>query len=442
MEQPNGDTEMLTSTEPPKPAQPHAVEQTAARARASASNRAPDPSRPLRAAGNDGLACLLRKAVHRRAGSALLQRYEIVVPAAAGANATAAGRYRVLGAGTEFQAQTVDAAHQTIHAPTAPGAAPSLRLSDDAKMAVEDSDLSGRQPKVFYATSGVRSSSNSALKKVGSDYELYVDRANAIEVRNANGTKRKLDRILPRTRAVPAGGRTASQQGMTLDAHPDCIIMAQAVMKHANGTRDARLAVKTPGNTSFNEFRAAAAIDAWANTPNNGSMKKFVKAANQAARTAFATDPVATINTIATSYAVLMAGNPVLAAQVAEALGLNAYAEPNVGEAYETYRVSTTQVPQTRQAGGQLVRDFWGQHIGAVVAKSGVDRVTMENYARSHEIGAMNTAPHYYFQMYGPASKNQSWHEAWAITAGNAPAVPVGDPAAAGSDALTVVIRH
>ena len=435
---------MFASTEPPKHAQPQAVAQTAARPRASASSRASDPSRPLRPAGDDGLARLLRKAVNRRGAGALLQRYEIVQPAPVGANATVAGRYRVLGGGTEFQAQTVDAPNRAILAPTAPGVAPSLRVSDDAKMAVEDSDLSGRQPKVFYATSGVRSSSNSALRKVGSDYELYVDRPSAIEVRNANGTKRKLDRILPRTSVAPAGGRNASQQGMTLDAHPDCIIMAQAVMKHANGTRDARLAVKTPGNTSFNEFRAAAAIDAWANTPHNANMKKFVKARNQAARTAFATDPAATANAIAASYANLMAANPVLADQVADALGVNAYAAPEVGEAYETYRVSTdTTVKQTRQAGGRLVRDLWGQHIGAVIAKSGVDRVTLENYARSHEINAMNTAPHYYFQMYGPASKNQSWHEAWAITAGHAaPAIPVGDPAAAGSDALTVVIRH
>jgi hypothetical protein len=82
------------------------------------------------------------------------------------------------------------------------------------------------------------------------------------------------------------------------------------------------------------------------------------------------------------------------------------------------------------------VRNQWGQHIGAVVAVSGVDRVTLENYARTHEFGALrDEEPDYYFQMYGPPSKpTQTWHHAWSAGAAAAGLPPV-------KNAVTVVVR-
>jgi hypothetical protein len=391
----------------------------------------------------DGLSGLLGRAVLDRAATRVLQRYELLQSAAVGAAATAAGEYRVLGVGAaEFEAQVVDVANQTIGAP-ATAAAPPVRVSDDGHMAIEHANLATRQPKVFYASPAVWAASNVALTTVGSDYELYADRAGALEVRLANGTQRTLDRVLARTRAIPAGGRLAGQQGLTLDASQDCIDMAHAVMKHALGARAPHLAIATAPRATWNEFRAAKALVAWANTPQAGFMSLFSNPTTKA-RQAFEADPTATLQAIATSYSNLMVNNPVLAAQAATALGLNIAAAPNVGEAYETYRISTVATAQTGpRAGGGVVRNFWGQHIGAVIAQSGGDRVTLENYARTHEIGAMRTAPDYYFQMYGPANKpQQTWHATWAVTAHGAPAIPVGVPAAAGSDALTVVIRH
>jgi hypothetical protein len=233
---------------------------------------------------------------------------------------------------------------------------------------------------------------------------------------------------------------------MTLGVAKDCIDMAHAVMKHAQGARMPHLAIGTARRTTWNEFRAAKALLAWANTPNAGFMSRFRDPRKAAATTAFEADPAATLQAIATSYANLMATQPALAAQAAQALGLNIDAAPDVGEAYETYRVSTVATAQTHAdpVTGHLVRDFWGQHIGAVIAKSGGDRVTLENYARSHEIGAMqDQAAHHYFQMYGPANKPaQTWHATWAQTAHGAPATGVGDPAAHGSDALTVVVKR
>jgi hypothetical protein len=313
-------------------------------------------------------------------------------------------------------------------------------------MAVEASTLAVRQPKVFYASAAVVTASNRALRRANGDFELYTDRIGALEVQTATGPRRTLNRVLPRTRVAPVGGRGPAHQGMTLGVAKDCIDMAHAVMKHAQGARMPHLAIGTGRRTTWNEFRAAKALVAWANTPNAGFMSAFRDPRKAAATTAFEADPAATLQAIATSYANLMAAQPALAAQAAQALGLNIDAAPDVGEAYETYRVSTVATAQTHAdpATGHLARDFWGQHIGAVIAKSGGDRVTLENYARSHEIGAMqDQAAHYYFQMYGPANKPaQTWHATWAETAHGVPATGVGDPAAHGSDALTVVVKR
>jgi hypothetical protein len=51
----------------------------------------------------------------------------------------------------------------------------------------------------------------------------------------------------------------------------------------------------------------------------------------------------------------------------------------------------------------------WLYHFGGVVAASGTDRVTLENYARG-DLRMNNPDPRWYFQMYGE-SRGQTFHE-------------------------------
>jgi hypothetical protein len=69
-----------------------------------------------------------------------------------------------------------------------------------------------------------------------------------------------------------------------------------------------------------------------------------------------------------------------------------------------------TGKPRTVEEGGT-----WGSHYGGVVARSGGDTVTLENYARNRENEGIQdaTSAMYYFQMYG-SEKGQTWHETWA----------------------------
>ena len=51
----------------------------------------------------------------------------------------------------------------------------------------------------------------------------------------------------------------------------------------------------------------------------------------------------------------------------------------------------------------------WPYHFAGVVAVSGTDRITLENYARPDE-RKEQPDPRWYFQMYGE-EKGQSFHE-------------------------------
>lgn len=159
---------------------------------------------------------------------------------------------------------------------------------------------------------------------------------------------------------------------------------------------------------------------------------------------------------VAQQYALLLRNDPAMAAQVARAFGVNVHAEPAVGQAFESYQLglptnyvqgpgpdfeadptgATQATLLSHNGAAPDTRHAWGQHIGVVVAFSAGNRVALENYARSHEQGAMRTGPDYYFQMYGPPTlPHQTWHHAW--TAG---AVAAGLPPI--KNAVTIVVRQ
>ncbi|MBN8473073.1 DUF4157 domain-containing protein [Corallococcus exiguus] len=90
--------------------------------------------------------------------------------------------------------------------------------------------------------------------------------------------------------------------------------------------------------------------------------------------------------------------------QVLFRLGLNAYADPRVGDAFQTYSVGAMERYQDAQNRNWMrMRDevaprpvalvpppvycepVWEYHWGGVVAESGADRITFENYARNYE---------------------------------------------------------
>jgi hypothetical protein len=409
-------------------------------AEVSVTERAPSAAGP--AAPTVAAMLQLQRSAGNRAARTLVQRY-------------VQGNFATnLSGQTEFEAQTVDQPNYTINAATGTLAAsptPPVRVSDDGQMALEDADLSGRQPKVLYTTQAIVNNSNADLLAVQSDFELYVDRANAIRV-TVNGVNHDLSRVLPRKRQFAGAARAASEQGLTMDAPPDCIIMAQQVMKanDPHGDRHPHLQVANLPQRGYEETRVAQYMAEWVSSTQKRmapwAWLKFWKWFSNArgdAKRAFRANvqmDAQTIDNMALAYHHIQLNAPALAKQVAQSLGVNKFAMPNVGEAYETYRVGVGQPALQAPVAGTAhwTRSNWGQHIGGVVAASGNDRVTLENYARKHEVDVLRTGPDYYFQMYG-SRKRQTWHWAWTAGARAIGSAPVGQTQ---EEALTMVVRH
>lgn len=88
----------------------------------------------------------------------------------------------------------------------------------------------------------------------------------------------------------------------------------------------------------------------------------------------------------------------------ARELGINQFAEPEVGEALAVYA-----------AVDKLKKGSFPMHFAGVVAKSGADYVTLENYAKNSEQrktgDTMQSSNDWYFKMYGPvtAKEDQSF---------------------------------
>jgi hypothetical protein len=233
----------------------------------------------------------------------------------------------------------------------------SLRVSDDGNMAIEDSDLTNRQPKTFYATAAVIAASNQKLNEVGSIVTLQQS-AEAIRVVTGwRGEPKVLYRVVPQFSAPPQQNcNNIAEQvtGAFLDARGPTALM----------TTVHRL---FDGQKGDNLERAEDYVGIANNAP--GRLRR---------------------------------------------LGANEHARAGVGEAY---MIASLGKPEKQKGKFAWIRDLrtnelrkigWPYHYGGVIAKSGHDTITLENYARGDN-RKNQYDPRWYFQMYGRSS-GQSFH--------------------------------
>ncbi len=257
----------------------------------------------------------------------------------------------------------------------------SLRLSNNADMAIEDSNLAARQPKVFYATAALVTEGNRLLTQAGSRVSLHTGAA-SITIWTGWWAQKTLLRVTP-------------QFNHANQVSPDLLPQnCNAVGAHVTGWNSESMSSR--GGAAAARTAARLAPAAW-----------------RAFRTAYHLpgELDAQTNAMAQEYVTATTARP----RDIEAAGANRYARPEVGEAYMTGTIGHgTPVTDTTAR----VRDYrsgqdrvlgWSFHFGGVVARSGSDRVTLENYARGD--GRANGAdPRWYFQMYGEQT-GQSFHE-------------------------------
>ncbi|HKQ99898.1 MAG TPA: hypothetical protein VJT09_04445 [Pyrinomonadaceae bacterium] len=258
----------------------------------------------------------------------------------------------------------------------------SLRLSDNGNMAIEDTDLLGRQPKEFYATSSIIRESNQALERVGAHVSL-VQGAHALTIVTAQRQVIALYTVTPRFTKLPP---------------QNCNAMAGIV----GGWDPAWTNLKTgQGLKKVNEMLGYTDIY------NSYNQSKTV--------TELQMEELQ--DKIASAYVVKSNDS-----QLTSKAQINQYASPGVGEAFMmvTLGKSTKIDAKTSKVFDYESRQErhlkWRYHFGGVVAVSGDDRITLENYARGD--GRENDPdPRWYFQMYG-GSSGQTFYDYNKATAG------------------------
>lgn len=305
--------------------------------------------------------------------------------------------YAVIGNGTlaaQEPANGINGKHQFLTqkrgntANVVNGSGVNLRISDDGNMAIEDTDLTHRQPKVFFATNSVIATSNNALIQVNSNFRLRAT-GNHITI----GFWTEMKKLSEVTVDYLQNGNIVSP-----DLAPqNCNEIAGEVIGE-NGTRLGM----------YDKY-----ID---------EVGKLVPDSYQAWDDAnFSDTQLAVLTQDYVNHKNKWFGNRLKSNK------LNQYATPGVGHAFMIAAIG----PATRHDDGSgTVRDLdtnrdirakWHFHFGGVVAQSGTDRITLENYARDDKREG-NPDPRWYFQMYGE-KKGQSFHEAHNRTGGYANAI-------------------
>ncbi len=260
------------------------------------------------------------------------------------------------------------------------GNAFSLRVSNTNEMAVEDSDLTDRQPKVFFATQAVIDASNQALLAAHSNFSLVAN-ATTVTILTGWHDHKTLVQATPRF------------NGGSADLAPqNCNAMAAQVMGWNSGWTDV-------------DGKSAAAL----------AVKRLAPRAAAAYKRAYDDETVRQpeLDRLTNEMAREYVGNR--NSPEAARLHANRHAAPSVGQ---TYMIASMGTGPDVGGGRSRLHDYetntdrdvgWPYHFGGVVAHSGADRITLENFARGDNRQDARD-PRWYFQMYG-SFNGQSFHD-------------------------------
>lgn len=282
-----------------------------------------------------------------------------------------------------------------------------LRVSDDNQMAIEDTDLRGRQPKAFYAASGVISRGDSGLNATNSRFGIREARPRqTLTVVERHGTHR-LVRVEPYVRA--------NRQALTT-AEEACNEFAGQLTGNTADFLEPIISDPTLQNVPrwnyLNYLRFALAQYIAEESRGSQLGTRMDLTSSGALLNSLPPDMpgVARVfNSVGEAYVGALGRTRGRA--TARRLGVNQSAAPGVGDAYViTHIAETDERERLRDVStGRRFRPRFPYHWAGVVAVSGTDRVTLENYARS--TAPSHSDARWYFQMYG-LGEGQSFHEA------------------------------
>ncbi|HKQ51111.1 MAG TPA: hypothetical protein VJT74_01990, partial [Pyrinomonadaceae bacterium] len=288
-----------------------------------------------------------------------------------------------------------------------------LRVSDDYQMAIEDTDLHGRQPKTFFATQAVINNGNQGLTRVNSTLGIRAATpAQALTVVDKNGLKHHQVRVEAYVRAttntLTTGWQNCNQ--FVQDVTGSFYDYLKPVLSGQSPQGAPRWTFLRSGHYALGQYFAEQ-IGNESNEHNLGMTTTTKKDFNEAI---FSGNPNENFNRIGRYYAEALQNDQ--APDLVRRLGINEKASPRPGDAFVIHTLAGEDekgnIYDVRRA--QLFKPKWPYHWAGVVAESGTDRVTLENYARHDpdQKPDQKYDPRWYFQMYGQRKPGQSFHEA------------------------------
>lgn len=254
-----------------------------------------------------------------------------------------------------------------------------LLIADDGSVAINHSSAHAKE---FYATDAVFNAAQKKLKQVKSEVKLVKSGG-----LNLTAKRKTLSKVVPE--AAKAEGDDKQKEFANLVSHI-CIEMASGVMGNASSYSHEAVFQKA-GDESETVVNITSGMD-----KGDSNIERLATALTDAPKTL---DPKTIRNEMLTGKKEELpgkrygtqAGHKQLDKK-AKQLGVNQYANPDVGEGYATFSLAGSNDKQIDylKTGDEreILKSIWGYHFATVVAKSldGKDTITLENYNRSDDV--------------------------------------------------------
>jgi hypothetical protein len=324
-----------------------------------------------------------------------------------------------------------------------------LRVADSGELAVEVTP--GREAKIFYGTQRIQEESNKVLKQISSPIRLGIHTSMTIVVRSSSGAKKVLYAYYPIDvmnkqigdevkipercdEAAPHILNTRSETslqtkfkktgwagGFNKETIPNARMRILNYFKLHKEIGDLEKLYSTYWKSNFIRALANPFLSPLMETRHDNENKKL-KSLNENIK-----DPIRqrlgglfgeffeNDENFIRAYAELI--NTGEGKKIAEEAGINEFIDPGIGEML-SIRTLSGQNDTRKDGEDHYVKDHFSNteiknpfpfHYASVIAKSGSDYITIENYARRSGNDVQEFDPRYFFKMYGTGK--QSFHE-------------------------------
>ena len=269
-----------------------------------------------------------------------------------------------------------------------------LKISDNCDLAIEDTS---DEPKNFFATKALVDAANDVLRRQGG--KVTLKRTNRYLLVVSGSKEKKLYQVEP---YVVSTGKSSSAQGTDVRTPQRCNEMADFV----SGKRGVDIYATTKVN------RVLADVLDRITDGRYDYAKELTTVMNKCARDMSAVKEYEKlVGELSQEFRKFMrdpSTKDKMDGLLQEA-NVNEYMNPDLGNA-----IVTTSATTPEEAASRDKENTFLYHFGTVVAKSGSDYITMENYARREEKNKNKLSggdPLFFFKMYGTKKDAVTWHE-------------------------------